>query len=1060
MEFSYKAISAGVILSVYSSLASALGLGEIKLNSALNQPLEAEIELLHVRELTAREIMVMLAEPDDFQRAGVDRIYFLTDFKFDVDLNAPGGPVVKVTSTKPVREPFLDFIVSARWPSGRLLREYTLLIDLPIFTDGAPQAVAAVKKTAPTQPVSQPKTTTRNEPRPRATPPPAPRTSPVRSEFDSDEYGPVGANENLWSIASRVRPDQDVSVQQTMLAIQRLNPDAFINGNINLLRRGQILRIPDRDEILGLNPREAIREVATQNSAWQNKEEVAAPQLEGSKSISPTNTESQNVEGRIKLSSSEDTSERGDGIATGDGESGNSAIESDLAFTQEELDAANREGDDIKSRIESMEEQIETMEKLIEVSSDELRALELAAAQNNETLAATEGETAETQDDTQQTAPAITEEPAVEVSDATSSQEQVKPTPAPVQPAPAAKGTDWMQLVQDNLVYIAGGAIGLIALLAGFLFMRRRDDGFDDDFDDQFEDVQQDFLAQDEPLDEEEFIEPLQEDFDDLQDEVEEDIHSEAETEDVVGECDIHIAYGQYEQAEDKLEAALEKEPTNIPARLKLLEVFVAQDKLAAFDANFAKIKSFADSDSVNRAAQLREGFAGAAPFDDSSYESSALLEGLDGESPGQDDETSFDQEDTELSLDEDDTLDFSVAAEDSLSIDGDEITLEGDSNDLDIEFDIEDESTIVPDVAGEAEPEISADLQANETSDLDGFAELDDELAGLEFDLPEEDLVDVSDDEADDTLIAGLDDSVADESDFDDLDLSLDDEVSASADLIDTGLDSGTVEDEFADLDLSLDDTGDINALDDEGSSSTSDAEGLDFDLEKDLEDAMQVESDAAPEKSSGDDLMEMDFEGLGEIDLEEESSNLTSEADSQSETEMEAFDTSLDLEDAEIGQDFDSDINLDGDIDLAELDKELGELDLEEVDAIEEPKEEVKMEEPDLSFETDASSSEQELPEIDLDQVAADASNVEVDVEPVATQDFEIPEFDPENDDDSNLEFLTDNDETATKLDLARAYIDMGDADGARDILDEIFEEGNDSQKKEAETLLAKLA
>ena len=121
--------------------ALALGLGEIKLNSALNQPLNAEIQLLQVRELTDEQISIGLASRAEFDRLGVERPQFLTDLVFRVDLNAPGGPVVRITSLKPVREPFLDFVINANWPSGKLLREYTLLVDLPVFTGARQQAV-------------------------------------------------------------------------------------------------------------------------------------------------------------------------------------------------------------------------------------------------------------------------------------------------------------------------------------------------------------------------------------------------------------------------------------------------------------------------------------------------------------------------------------------------------------------------------------------------------------------------------------------------------------------------------------------------------------------------------------------------------------------------------------------------------------------------------------------------------------------------------------------------------------------------------------------------------
>lgn len=201
----------------------ALGLGEISLKSALNQPLDAEIKLLEVRDLTEAEILVGLASQEDFDRVGVDRPYFLTDLKFKVELQGPSGPVIHVSSRKPVREPFLNFVLQAQWPSGRLLREYTLLMDLPVFSGEQSQPVAAAQT---------PGYTVENTPSRQSTPAPKTNYNP-RSSFDQapsrpsvsqqtqsqgttsfqsgesnlypdDSYGPVQANDTLWEIASRM----------------------------------------------------------------------------------------------------------------------------------------------------------------------------------------------------------------------------------------------------------------------------------------------------------------------------------------------------------------------------------------------------------------------------------------------------------------------------------------------------------------------------------------------------------------------------------------------------------------------------------------------------------------------------------------------------------------------------------------------------------------------------------------------------------------------------------------------------------------------------------------
>ena len=155
MRLRQLVLACGLASLMASPLANALGLGEVKLNSTLNQPLSAEIRLLDTRDLTAEQIIVSLASPADFERNGVDRLYFYTEFQFEVDLSNPSGPVVKVTSRNPVREPYLNFLVEARWTAGRLLREYTLLMDLPTFDDERTAAPVSTPRAQPEIPVER-----------------------------------------------------------------------------------------------------------------------------------------------------------------------------------------------------------------------------------------------------------------------------------------------------------------------------------------------------------------------------------------------------------------------------------------------------------------------------------------------------------------------------------------------------------------------------------------------------------------------------------------------------------------------------------------------------------------------------------------------------------------------------------------------------------------------------------------------------------------------------------------------------------------------------------------
>lgn len=250
------AIAAATALT--TEMAYALGLGEVSLKSSLNQPLVAEIELLDAKSLGPGEVVPSLASVEAFNKAGVDRLYFLTDLKFTPVLRPDGKNVIRITSSKPVREPYLNFLVEVLWPNGRLLREYTLLLDPPLYS---PETAAAVAPQLPITPqATQPVARQRAEAVQR---PAIPASGPAAG---AGEYRTT-ASDTLWEIAEQHR--QGGTVHQTMLAIQDLNPNAFIGGNINRMLSGQVLRLPNEAQIGQRSQAEAIAQVAQQNAAWR-----------------------------------------------------------------------------------------------------------------------------------------------------------------------------------------------------------------------------------------------------------------------------------------------------------------------------------------------------------------------------------------------------------------------------------------------------------------------------------------------------------------------------------------------------------------------------------------------------------------------------------------------------------------------------------------------------------------------------------------------------------------------------------------------------------------------
>ncbi|MCP1517533.1 pilus assembly protein FimV [Pseudomonas migulae] len=433
------AIAAASALS--SGMAHALGLGELTLKSSLNQPLVAEIELLDVKELTAAELVPSLASPEDFAKAGVDRQAFLNDLSFTPVLNASGKSVLRVTSSKPLSEPMVKFLVQVMWPNGRLLRDYSVLLDPSKFS---PQTAEAAAQPAPTQTVAAPVT--------GATKPTQYTTTP---------------RDTLWEIAAKAR--NGGSVQQTMLAIQALNPDAFINGNINLLKTGQVLRLPDQTQVASVPQPKAIAEVAAQNTAWrQGRRYVAKPgagqqQLDATKRPRAEGAPVQPAKDKLSLVSAESGKAGGKGAA-GDAK----ALSNKLALTQESLDTTRRDNAELKSRMTDLQSQLDKLQRLIELKNNQLAKMQAegAAGAPAAAVAAAPAISAEL---TPSPAPA-TPAPVVAAPEAAPA-----PAETPVEPAPAASDDQKFNDLLTNPVLlglVGGGAVVLLLLL--LLLARRR----------------------------------------------------------------------------------------------------------------------------------------------------------------------------------------------------------------------------------------------------------------------------------------------------------------------------------------------------------------------------------------------------------------------------------------------------------------------------------------------------------------------------------------------------------------------------------------------------------
>ncbi|OHW40002.1 FimV/HubP family polar landmark protein [Pseudomonas sp. 06C 126] len=428
------AIAAASALS--SGMAQALQLGEMTLKSKLNQPLSVEIELLDVGGLSASDIVPSLASSQAFVDAGVDRQAFLDELSFTPVLNPSGRSVVRVTSSKPLPDSYVRFLLQVQWPNGRLMRDYSVLLDPAKFEQKAPEAIAPAPRLAP----------------------------PAASSVSKAAEHTTTSRDTLWEIAAKNR--NGGSIQQTMLAIQALNPGAFVDGNINRMKTGQVLRLPDPVQSTSLPQPQAIAEVTAQNAAWRQGRRGATNQAAGRQQLDATKrtqagaAPSQTAaKDNLSLVSAE-AAKAGVKGAAGDSK----ALNNKLAVTQESLDSTRRENEELKSRMTDLQSQLDKLQRLIELKNNQLAKLQAEGGAPAQP-AAMPAELAAAP-----VAPApATPAPAAEAPVAA-------PVENPAEPAPVAstEGKFNDLLTNPIVLGVIGGAAGLLVLLLLLLWARHR----------------------------------------------------------------------------------------------------------------------------------------------------------------------------------------------------------------------------------------------------------------------------------------------------------------------------------------------------------------------------------------------------------------------------------------------------------------------------------------------------------------------------------------------------------------------------------------------------------
>ncbi|BDM24111.1 LysM peptidoglycan-binding domain-containing protein [Pseudomonas sp. LRP2-20] len=886
-----------------SGMANALGLGELTLKSAQNQPLDAEIELLDVRDLTAAEVAPSLAPPEEFSKAGVAFPSYLEDLTFTPVINPNGKSVLRVTSSQPLPGTVVKFLVQVMWPQGRLLRDYSVLLD---------QAKAQGQQPA------------------------AANVNPATSSAGSYT---TKRRDTLWQIAAR-NTQGGGSVQQTMIAIQALNPDAFIGNNINQLKVGQVLRLPDQQQIQNIPQGEATREVAEQYAAWREGRRLGprARQLDATRRGAADAAPERIAQGdNLRL------------VSPGNQAGGNSAkaINDKLAVAQESLDTSRRDNDELKSRVADLQSQMDKLQKLIQLKNDQLARLEAqAAAPEAPAAAALPGEPTPAQAPAADAAPVVAPAPAA-----------VDTAPAEGEAAAQQQPSALDEMLGNPVVLglIAGSAF-LVLLLLLLLLARKR----------KAQQEAEKHLRMARALAEEGERSPDLDlppsSFDGLEVSAPSVTLSPAvvaasaaaavaaekpaaatpaapiaEPEPVqdpnaalLAEVELSLSRGRLNHAADLLEKAVAAQPENDTLRLKLMDVYARQGDHSAFVEQERKLPgSEANTAQVNSLKERYPAMLGLAAV---GVGAAALA-------------AEMDEQYVQELLQEQPQEPAVVEAEPGP----------------------EPQALVEPAPAPESEPELEAAAEAfTETSVLD-----------------------------DNDLDSAFDLSLGDDLPADDL--SVEDQLEPPM-LDEVQLAEAQAVAEPAVVEPQTDADADFEALLAQAQSEPQSVDDLaDFDLaEFDLDSGEA----AAPAAS---------------VAAEEEPVDVAAE--------LAAFDAIPEFDpisELELPEDFDLSLSLDDDSPAAKsFASELS----------------------DVNAELDKLSQSLESPSLEPHFTAEDAA------------------AEPEPLDDLDFDFFSGADEVATKLDLARAYIDMGDHQGARDILDEVVKDGDDGQRQEAEEMLSRL-
>lgn len=613
-----KLLGFAVVLTL-STHVSAMGMGGINVTSALGQPLKADIKLSIANKSEKTSLVARIASPDVYKGAGLE-YPFGNKFKFEIESRADGEAYIRVSSAQPINDPFVSLLVELSWSSGKLLREYTFLLDPPGYVPEQP-VQAEVKTLAPVaaEPVAkverqqeQVKEVIRQEPKPAQAPAPkeeksstspAPAAKPKPATDVATGSVTVNRGDTLNKIAAQNKPE-DVSLERMLVALYRANIDQFDGKNMNRIKTGKILRLPDQNELTGVAQSDAVNEIRAQVADWNAYRQklagaaVTSKQQQEVKQVA-TGKISSSVADKAPVAkeSAKEVLKLSKGEAPGDKTAGSGSkqvtAQDKKNAAKEEAIARDKALKEEQARLALLEKNLQDMKRLAELKSEAAKLAKPAKAV---------------------TAPAS----AVAAASVVAAASEVKPAPldaaSAVKPAPVAKPKPKAEpapepsLVDEILgepLYLAGGAAVLLGLAGlGFMLSRRNktpavaaaNEAIEKDID--LGEATAAHLAT--PV----APSPDTGDFTGMSEAVTEEAVLSGDV-DPISEADLFLNFGRDAQAEEILKEALQKMPGNHQIHLKLLGIYANRKDAASFAAIAQQLKNSGDDESWQQAAAM-----------------------------------------------------------------------------------------------------------------------------------------------------------------------------------------------------------------------------------------------------------------------------------------------------------------------------------------------------------------------------------------------------------------------------------------------------------------------